>query len=65
MGDWSDEFLDEWDGTDEDPSFARRDECETCKGSGLVTCMTPTRRQGQFIASYGTCPNCDGTGDAP
>lgn len=40
------------------------EKCQTCKGTGTINALTPTRRQGPFIASYGDCPDCDGTGEA-
>lgn len=38
--------------------------CPTCRGSGVVDPLT-NPDWAPFIASYGTCPSCDGTGECP
>lgn len=48
-------------GFDSDSDFRN---CPTCKGSGTVNALT-NPDGAPFVASYGYCPACDGTGEAP
>lgn len=55
-------FAREWD---EWTEGGEEEKCTTCKGTGMISALTVTLRQGPFIASYGECPDCDGSGEAP
>lgn len=57
MGDWADEP--QWDEFDDELS----NPCPTCMGTGTVNPLT-NPSWAPFVASFGYCPVCDGTGEA-
>lgn len=52
-------FEDGYEGFDDEPA-----DCPTCHGTGIVNPLT-NPDWAPFIASYGTCPSCDGSGEMP
>lgn len=51
-----DDYNPYWDWEEDDPP------CQLCRGTGEINALT--NQSYFFVASYATCPHCDGTGVA-